>query len=65
MVADRLRWLGRLERAAQRTRKGNVPESVHDVRVAIRQLQAWLDLWRSILSRRPRRGARRTVGALP
>ena len=64
LVADRRRLLGRLERAARRTRKRGQPEAIHDVRVITRQLEASLDLWRSILPRRRRRRARRALGAL-
>lgn len=61
---DRQRWLERLEDAGRRTRRRGDPESVHDVRVATRQLEACLDVWRSLLPRRRRRRARRALGGL-
>ncbi len=64
LVADGQRLLGRLERAARRTRRRGDPESIHDVRVATRKLEAALDLWRAMLPRGRRRRARRALQAL-
>ena len=64
LAGDRRRWLERLAVAARRIRRRSDPESVHDVRVATRQLEACLDLWRSSLPRRERRRARRALAAL-
>jgi len=64
LCEDGQRLLGRLERAVRRTRRGGDPESVHDVRVATRKLEAALDLWRPMLPRRRRRRARRALGVL-
>lgn len=64
LIADGQQLLERLERAARRTRRRGDPESIHDVRVATRKLEAALDLWRSMLPRRRRRRARRALDAL-
>lgn len=61
--ADRRRLTQRLLRAARCARDRSDPEATHDVRVATRQLEALLDVWRSDvrgpLRRRARRGLRR------
>ena len=60
--SDRL--LDRLADAARRTRRGSDAESIHDTRVAIRRLEAALDLWRDALRPSRRRRAKQALRAL-
>ena len=64
LEVDRKRLQSRFARAARRTRRRCDPDAIHDARVALRQLEAALDLWRSALRRRTRRRARRELKAL-
>ena len=64
VAADRHGLVERFERAARQARRRTDPEAVHDVRVATRQLEAALDLWRSVLPPRRRRRARRALRQL-
>jgi CHAD domain-containing protein len=50
--------------AARRTRRGADAEAIHDLRVAIRRLLAFLALWRPLLRERERRQAGRRLRLL-
>jgi triphosphatase len=54
----------RLARAARRTRHRADDEAIHDTRVALRRLDAALDVWRDALRPGRRRRARRAVRGL-
>jgi CHAD domain-containing protein len=58
------RLLERLADAARRIRRGGDPESIHDLRVAVRRLEAGLDLWRDALRPARRRRAKQALRAL-
>ena len=64
LATDRHWLLERLEGAVRHARRRSDPEAVHDVRVTTRQLEAALDLWRSILPPRRRQRVRRTLRRL-
>ena len=64
MASDREQLLMRFVQAARRLRQRSDPAAAHDVRVALRQLEATLDLWRTFLPRRPRRRAARSMSEL-
>jgi len=64
MASDREQLLMRFAQAARRLRQRSDPAAAHDVRVALRQLEATLDLWRTFLPRRPRRRAARSMSEL-
>ncbi len=62
--SDREGLLERLAGAARRVRRRADADAVHDLRVAARQFEAALDLWRGTLRRRPARRARRALREL-
>jgi CHAD domain-containing protein len=64
LAVDRGRLLDHFLQAARALRRGGDPAAAHDVRVALRRLEAALDLWRSSLPRRRRRRAARALGRL-
>ena len=64
LARDRGRRLARLVEAARHLRRCSDPAAAHDVRVALRQLEAALDLWRTLLPRRRRRRVARAMGEL-
>jgi CHAD domain-containing protein len=64
LAFDRERQLTRFVQAAYHLRQRSDPAAAHDVRVALRRLEAALDLWRTFLQRRPRRRAARAMRKL-
>lgn len=59
-----IRRANRLVRTAAHVREGTDAEAVHDVRVAIRRLEAALYVWQDLLAAKALRRARRTLRAL-
>jgi CHAD domain-containing protein len=64
ILADHLRLIGELERAARQARRRSDERAVHDVRVATRRLESALDLLKPVTRRRTRRRARRALRSL-
>jgi len=63
-IAHFRRLTGRVAAAAARVHLEDDREAVHDLRVAARRLEVALQVWRSVLARRPRRRARRLTRRL-
>lgn len=59
-----LQLAARFMRTASRVREGQDPEAVHDLRVAVRRLEAALFIWQGMLQAKPLRRTVRSLRAL-